>query len=67
MKNKKLEKFRVCQECLSVSIIDPNCVCAYSKYKIIELEFEVCACCGNVVNDGEPADTEFNKRVLKNI
>ena len=62
----RLEKFRVCRECQSYSIIDNNCICAYSKYPVILLEFEVCLCCGNLISDGQPADTEFNKKQLSN-
>jgi len=63
----KLEKFNVCTSCLCVGIEDPNCICADSKYKTVELEFEVCACCGAVVTDGQPAETEFNEKQLLNL
>lgn len=65
--NTSLEKFEVCDQCWSVGIIDNNCVCSYDKYKTIELEFEVCNCCGNLVEDGSPADTEFNRKQLDNV
>lgn len=51
---------------MSVGVTVIDCVCAYQNgYNTIELEFEVCECCGNLVSDGEPADTEFNKEQLK--
>ena len=62
-----LEKNRVCKSCLSVGIQDPNCICADSKHDIIELEFEVCTCCGNLIHDGQPAETEFNEKQLSNL
>lgn len=60
----RLEKFMVCDRCYSVGIIDNNCVCANGKYNVIELEFEVCKCCGNLIEDGSPADTDFNKKQI---
>ncbi len=60
----RLEKFRVCDCCLAVIIINNDCICTYGKYTTIELEFEVCCCCGNLINDGNPADTEFNTAQL---
>jgi len=63
----RLEKFDVCDRCLCVGIEDPNCVCMDGKYKTIKLEFEVCECCGAVVSDGQPAETEFNEKQLLNI
>ena len=68
MENKtRLEKFRVCINCLSVGMIYSDCVCTYDKYETIDLEFEVCNCCGNIVEDGNPADTEFNNEQLKQL
>ena len=62
----RIEKYKVCVDCRSVGIIHSKCRCVYeTNYKTIELEFEVCDCCGNVINDGCPADTEFNKQQLK--
>jgi hypothetical protein len=61
----KLEKFKVCDQCFCVGIQDTNCVCAYDKYKTIELEFEVCECCGHLIDDGTPADTPFNTEQFK--
>jgi len=61
----RLEKHRVCEDCHCVGIQYSDCRCAYDKYKTIELEFEVCDCCGNLINDGQPADTEFNKKQLE--
>lgn len=30
-------------------------------------KFEVCECCGNIINDGNPAETDFNlKQIRKN-
>ena len=43
-----------------------NCRCADSNYQTVELEFEVCECCNNLIDDGHPADTEFNKKQLEN-
>lgn len=64
----KLVRERVCVNCLSVEITDPNCVCTYDKnFEDVELEFEVCACCNKVLSDGAPADTEFNKEQLSNL
>jgi len=60
----RLEKYKVCKRCFSVGITDNNCVCTYGNYKTIELEFEVCDCCGHLINDGSPADTEFNDKQL---
>ena len=62
----RLEKFKVCKNCYSVGITDTNCNCVYGEYKTIELEYEVCECCGNVIEDGHPVDTEFNKQQLEN-
>ena len=57
-----LQKFIVCTSCFSPDISDPNCVCCPTNtYETIELEFEVCKCCGNLT-DGNPADTEFNEQ-----
>lgn len=61
----ELKKFDVCKDCLSVGITDVNCVCAVGMHKTITLEFEVCSCCGHLIEDGEPADTPFNKKQLK--
>ena len=61
----RLEKIEACNQCFSVGILDSNCVCAVGSYKTIELEFEVCNCCNNLIEDGSPADTEFNKKQLK--
>ena len=63
--NTKLEKFDVCDRCYSVGITHTDCICSYGNYKTIELEFEVCNCCGNLVEDGHPADTEFNDRQIE--
>lgn len=63
----RLEKHRVCVNCHGIGIVNADCICTYNnKYEIIELEFEVCDCCGNVLEDGQIADTEFNKNQLKN-
>lgn len=62
----KLEKHEVCVNCFSVGISYSDCRCTYqNNYPTIELEFEVCKCCGNLVQDGSPADTEFNKKQFK--
>lgn len=62
----RLEKIDVCDQCYSASVTDTNCVCAYDNYKTITLEFEICVCCGHIINDGYPADTPFNEKQLKN-
>ncbi len=67
MGNIKYKKFRVCDSCYGVGIVDPSCHCIDGKFKTIELEFEVCSCCENVMSDGQPADTEFNKRQFEKI
>lgn len=59
----RLEKHKVCVNCLSVGIKYHDCICTYqNNYPVIELEFEVCDCCGNLVSDGSPAETEFNEK-----
>ena len=59
----RLEKHTVCVDCLCVGISDPNCICTYQdNHKTIELEFEVCECCGKIISDGFPADTKFNQK-----
>lgn len=64
----KFQKHKVCIHCLGVGVVDPSCPCTYShKYQTIELEFEVCECCGHLKNDGEPAATSFNEEQLKTI
>lgn len=65
--NTRLEKHSVCTDCLAVGVTDPNCICTYGKYERIELEYEVCNCCGNLIDDGNPADTEFNKEQFKTL
>ena len=62
----KLEKFIVCDQCHCVGIIHTDCVCSYGEYKTIELEFEVCECCGNLIDDGCPAETPFNDVQIAN-
>jgi hypothetical protein len=62
----ELKNFKVCDHCYCVGIVDPNCICAYDKYKTIELEFEVCKHCGSLLDDGNPADTPFNKKQIEN-
>jgi hypothetical protein len=64
---KILQKFEVCASCWSVGISDPDCICSHSKYKTIELEFEVCKCCGHLVSDGSPAETPFNEEQLSKV
>jgi len=67
MSNVRIEKHSVCDECFNVGI-SPHCVCFDSNYSTIELEFEVCDCCGQVLNDGRtPANTEFNAEQLKKL
>jgi len=62
----RLEKHKVCDQCFAISIISNDCVCSYGKYKTIELEFDVCDCCGNLISDGNPANTKFNEDQIKN-
>lgn len=60
-KNTHLEKHRVCTSCFSIGTTDPNCICCNTdNYDTIELEFEICNCCGNPIEDGTPADSIFN-------
>ena len=60
----RLEKHIVCVDCQSIGITDVNCICVDSnRYETIELEFEVCDCCGSPISDF-PADTEFNRKQL---
>lgn len=60
-----LVKQIVCACCYSVGITDSRCICTYSNnYPTIELEFDVCECCGQIINDGNPADTAFNKEQM---
>lgn len=62
----RLEKFTVCKVCLSIDVSDADCICVYSSnYPTIELEFEVCACCGRPTSPGSPADSEFNNKQLE--
>lgn len=64
--SRRLEKFKVCADCYSIGISIYDCVCTYQNgYPTIELEFEVCECCGNVVSDGTPADTSFNTEQIR--
>ena len=58
-----LQKIKVCDRCFSDTIVDPNCQCCIGKYKLIELEFYVCNCCGTTI-DNQPADTEFNRKQI---
>lgn len=61
-----IQKITVCASCYSVGITLSDCVCTYQhNYPTVELEFEVCDCCGNVKNDGNPTDTEFNDQQYK--
>lgn len=67
MERTRLQKFQVCDQCFSVGRIYSGCVCDDSNYTVITLEFEVCTCCGHLINDGTPADTPFNEEQLKKI
>ena len=68
MTNYVLTKFTVCADCTSVGITNNNCICSYSKdYPTIELEFEVCECCGHLLRDGDPAHTLFNEEQYKKL
>ena len=65
---KILRKHKVCADCFSVGITISDCICTYSRnYPTIELEFEECPCCGNLLNDGNPADTPFNDEQFKKL
>ena len=55
------KKIKVCKRCLSQGVMDADCICMYtSNYPTIELEFNFCECCGQILNDGDPDETEFN-------
>ena len=60
-----LQKFNVCSDCHSLGITYTDCSCSNGNYSTIELEFEVCNCCNNVIEDGSPADTKFNEKQIK--
>lgn len=60
----RLEKHKVCDQCFSINP-PSDCICTYSNYKTIELEFEVCECCSHLISDGNPADTDFNTNQYK--
>lgn len=56
-----LEKYNVCQECLSWDIIYSDCICMSSnKFPTIELEFERCECCGNLSE--KASNNDFNTK-----
>lgn len=64
----EIVKHTVCVDCLSTTIINVDCRCVtHNNYKTVELEFEVCACCNNILNDGSPAETEFNTQKYKEL
>lgn len=66
--NIELVKHTVCTSCFGVGIRDTNCICTYqNNYETIDLEFETCKCCGNLICDGHPADTEFNDNQFKKL
>ena len=55
------KKIEVCRNCFCQGIKDVNCMCTYTRsYATIELEFSFCECCGQILNDGDPEETEFN-------
>ncbi len=62
-----LQKVKVCNRCFSDGIVDPNCQCCTGKYKLIELELHVCNRCGNVIDEGQPPDTEFNTKQFEKL
>lgn len=63
----RLEKHIVCRDCRSVGITYSDCRCLYDRsYPTIELEFTVCVCCDNIIDDGNPPDTEFNIKQYQN-
>lgn len=61
----RYEKHEVCVECFAVGILFPECICTHEAHDTIVLEFAVCDCCGNILEDGHPADTKFNKNQLE--
>ena len=62
----KLVKHTVCANCEAVGIIYKDCICTYDKnYPRIELEFETSVEFDTLLEDGNPADTEFNKEQWK--
>lgn len=67
MSNTILKKINVCKYCFSDGITDLNCKCVNSRVNTVLLEFEFCKCCNNIISDGYPAETNFNKNQLKNI
>lgn len=61
MSTTSIKKFVVCAACHGIGVPEPECICTYQNgYPTIELEFEVCDCCGHPVSDGTAADTPFN-------
>lgn len=61
-------KFVVCASCLSEGVTDINCVCCSEEgYDSIELEFNSCECCGHIIDDGFPINSEFNTAQLKTL
>lgn len=53
------DKYEVCADCHSAEIIYSECVCVTEKrYPTIELEFDICRCCGHTST--LPNDSEFN-------
>lgn len=55
------QKHTVCADCFAVGITQIDCRCTYmNNYPTVELEFEVCKCCGQLLDDGSPANTPFN-------
>jgi hypothetical protein len=68
MANTKLIKFSVCIDCFGIGIIDSECRCVTgNNFPTIQLEFEVCSCCENIIEDGNPADTEFNRKQFEKL
>lgn len=63
----ELRKLEVCPECLMHQRPPFECICTYMSYKPIILELNVCNCCGNIVDDGNPPETVFNIEQLKNL
>ena len=61
----QIEKHRVCTRCLSVDIVDPNCMCCIGKFETIELEFDTCEHCGSTSD--QPIDSEFNDKQLTKL
>jgi len=60
-----LKKYEVCASCKSIEKVNSNCICNVVKiYPTIELEFEVCRCCGNPITPSKFAKTDNNLQAI---